>query len=131
IQAYRDDSQCDELREHVPPLGVNKLGNKGEKEESGLGVQNFRCNALAKSSLKRGGLRQTEAEVAGANHANAKVHQIGCPGVLHHSEGYSGGGQNGRHAQGGAKTWNMPPSRVPAAESMPSRRPPARVRVST
>ena len=97
------------LEENVAAGAIHKLRDKGEKKQSGLGVENFRGHALPER-IPRGcadvGGNVSIGDVVSArvdHHTNAQEAEIGCAGVLDRGEGCGGFRENDGDAESGCE----------------------------
>src|SRR5882757_2100918 len=85
-------------------LGRDELRNEGKEKQGGLGVEDFRENALTKGA-RRGGLRCADEQlrISRANHADAEPDKISGARVLDGMKGNGGSGEDCRDAEGGSE----------------------------
>src|SRR5437660_1427783 len=85
-------------------LWSDELRNERKKKQSGLGIEDFGENALAKSAGRRG-LRCGDGQfgIAREDHSNAEPNEIRGARVLDGVEGDSGSGEDCGDAEGGGE----------------------------
>jgi hypothetical protein len=99
IEGDGDAPENDKLEKNMALGWGDELGNEGEEEEGGLGIENFRKDALAEGTLRGRGRIDDKLCVAGADHANAEPDEVGGASVLDGVKGDGGGGKNRRDAE--------------------------------
>lgn len=95
IQNDSDCAENKELQEDMPELRGDELGNEREKEESRLGIEHFRDNALNESAARKNKCSDRQFGVPGSDHANAKPDEVSGSCVLDRVECDRGRGEDG------------------------------------
>src|SRR5258708_29282323 len=87
------------MKEQVGAFGRDELRDERKEEESGLGIERFRDDALTKSIIGRSDSAEGQFRAVRTDHADDKKDEVRGSGVLDGMECESGSGKDGRHSE--------------------------------